>query len=449
MDDRPCRASRHVAGWRASAKALCHRVFPCRKVEESRLKSSVRMLTRETPTAMRTGSRRHRLHCDKKRQEFDMANLQMAARCFRRIFAAALITSSLIGASSLAQGQEKLSSFSVDPGKISISGISSGAFMANQFHIAHSKLIMGVGLVAGGLYACAVDGVEGDSPTVLISLAVGPCMSYPAGLRKTGAYVQYVQHFANRGWIDPLSGLKGDRVYLFTGRADRVVNPETVHRAAQLYLSLGVADADLMLVDTDRLPGKGPGHSWVMVDYGGPCDANTDPYIDACGYDQAGDILQHIYGKLKPRSVRLSGRFIAFPQAEFVPGSKTVENGLADTGYTYVPKTCEPGGGRTTCALHVALHGCRQSAELLGDEFYHHIGLNEWADSNGIIVLYPQAHSVSSGDFTNKQVTDLFEINPEGCWNWFGYSYDDRYPLKDGVQVTAIYNMIQRVMGKS
>jgi hypothetical protein len=38
---------------------------------------------------------------------------------------------------------------------------------------------------------------------------------------------------------------------------------------------------------------------------------------------------------------------------------------------------------------------------------------------------------------------------PEGCWNWFGYSYDDRYPLKDGVQVTAIYNMIQRVMGES
>ena len=46
-------------------------------------------------------------------------------------------------------------------------------------------------------------------------------------------------------------------------------------------------------------------------------------------------------------------------------------------------------------------------------------------------------------------MTDLFEINPEGCWNWFGYSYDDHYPLKDGVQVTAIYNMIRRVMGES
>ena len=40
-------------------------------------------------------------------------------------------------------------------------------------------------------------------------------------------------------------------------------------------------------------------------------------------------------------------------------------------------------------------------------------------------------------------------INPAGCWNWFGYGYDDRYPLKAGVQVTAIYNMIRRVMGQT
>jgi len=374
----------------------------------------------------------------------------MASLSLKQTFAASALAFTLALAGGIANGAEKLGSYPVDAKKVSISGISSGAFMANQFHIAHSALIMGAGMVAGGLYACAVDGIEGDHHLrVLDTLATGPCMSWPGGLQRFEVYQARVKEFARRGWIDPVKDLEGDRVYLFTGRADQVVNPATVHRAEQLYLSLGIANQDLKLVDVDRLPGKGAGHSWVTVAYGGPCDANTDPYIDACGYDQAGDILQHIYGKLKPRSVRLSGRFIAFPQAEFVPGSKTVENGLADTGYAYVPKTCEPGGGRTTCALHVALHGCRQSAELLGDEFYHHIGLNEWADSNGIIVLYPQAHSVSSGDFTNKQVTDLFEINPEGCWNWFGYSYDDRYPLKDGVQVTAIYNMIQRVMGES
>ena len=372
----------------------------------------------------------------------------MACPSLKQILAVSTLALTLALGGGIANGAEKLGSYPVDAKKVSISGISSGAFMANQFHIAHSALIMGAGMVAGGLYACAVDGIEGDHLRVLLTLATGPCMSWPGGLQRFEVYQARVKEFARRGWIDPVKGLEGDRVYLFTGRSDKVVNPETVHRAAQVYLSLATANEDLKLVGVDRLPGKGAGHSWVTVDYGGACDANTDPYIDACGYDQAEDILRHIYGELRPRSVSLSGRFIAFPQAEFVPSSKTVENGLADAGYAYVPKTCEPGGGDAKCALHVALHGCRQSAELLGEEFYKHIGLNEWADSNNIIVLYPQAHSVSSSDFTKKQVTDLFEINPEGCWNWFGYSYDDRYPLKDGVQVTAIYNIIRRVMGE-
>ena len=43
-----------------------------------------------------------------------------------------------------------------------MAGISSGAFMANQLHIAHSAGIMGAGIVAGGLFGCAVDSVTGD-----------------------------------------------------------------------------------------------------------------------------------------------------------------------------------------------------------------------------------------------------------------------------------------------
>ncbi len=365
----------------------------------------------------------------------------------RRILAAGALALTLALGSGLASGAEKLGSYPVDPGKVSISGISSGAFMANQFHIAHSALIMGAAMVAGGLYACAVDGIEGDHLRALDALATGPCMSQPDGLESVGTYKARVEEFARRGWIDPLEGLKGDRVYLFTGLADKVVNPETVHRAAQLYASLGVANEDLKLVDGDRFTGKGAGHSWVTVDYGGPCEANATPYIDACGYDQAEDILHHIYGDLKPRSRSLSGKFVEFDQAEFAPRGRPVENGLNEVGYLYVPKACEPGSD-AKCALHVALHGCLQSAELLGDVFYKNVGLNEWADANDIIVLYPQSHSVSSEDFTTKKLTDPFEINPAGCWNWFGYSYDDHYPLKEGVQVTAIHDMIRHVMGE-
>jgi len=38
----------------------------------------------------------------------------------------------------------------IDRSKISVSGISSGAAMATQFHFAHSSEVLGAGLFAGG-----------------------------------------------------------------------------------------------------------------------------------------------------------------------------------------------------------------------------------------------------------------------------------------------------------
>jgi hypothetical protein len=43
----------------------------------------------------------------------------------------------------------------LDPTAITVSGISSGAFFAHQFHVAFSGLVKGAAMVAGGLYACA------------------------------------------------------------------------------------------------------------------------------------------------------------------------------------------------------------------------------------------------------------------------------------------------------
>jgi poly(3-hydroxybutyrate) depolymerase len=46
--------------------------------------------------------------------------------------------------------EERLSGYNADIGESSISGISSGAFMAVQFATAWSSVIKGVGVVAGG-----------------------------------------------------------------------------------------------------------------------------------------------------------------------------------------------------------------------------------------------------------------------------------------------------------
>jgi cytochrome bd-type quinol oxidase subunit 1 len=48
-----------------------------------------------------------------------------------------------------------LSGYDASIGESSISGVSSGAFMAVQFATAWSSIIKGVGIVAGGPFWCA------------------------------------------------------------------------------------------------------------------------------------------------------------------------------------------------------------------------------------------------------------------------------------------------------
>ena len=52
-------------------------------------------------------------------------------------------------------------------GETSVSGLSAGAYMAGQLQVAHSKQIVGAGIVAGGPFGCA----EGQANSFLPSIA--------------------------------------------------------------------------------------------------------------------------------------------------------------------------------------------------------------------------------------------------------------------------------------
>lgn len=314
--------------------------------------------------------------------------------------------------------------------------------MANQLHVAHSASIMGAGLVAGGLYGCAVDRILGEQVVPMASLATGRCMSAPTLLPPAAEFAQRIRAFAGAGWIDPVANIQRARLYAFTGRSDRVVNPAVVRRGVDVYQALGLNAAAFR----DDL---NAGHSWVTLAFGLSCDANADPYINNCDYDQAGQMLATIYGPLQPRAAEAGGSLLRFDQKEFASGGETAAQGLWDTGYLYVPAACAPAATDAMCRLHVVLHGCRQSVQVLGDEFVRRIGVNEWADGNRIVVLYPQARAINVADLRPPRPTDLFNINPEGCWNWWGYAYDTRYLFKDGRQISAIWAMIQRVTSRS
>jgi poly(3-hydroxybutyrate) depolymerase len=347
-----------------------------------------------------------------------------------------------------AHAAEKLGSFLVDPTQVSVAGISSGAFMANQLQVAHSADIMGAAMIAGGLYGCAVQDVTSDGVLALASQAVGACMSLPFLLDSASTYKNRLEKIAAKGWIDPPSNLARGKVYFFTGRSDDVVASATVEKARALYGALGVPAGNVVFEDRSG-PAAKAGHSWVTNNFGSACDANASPYIDDCRYDQAGAELKAIYGAdLQHPAAAASGRIVAFDQREFVPDEATAANGLHDTGYLYVPKTCEAGAAQP-CRIQVVLHGCKQSTEELGDIFYTKIGVNEWADPNGIVVLYPQAHATTPAELPpNLQAYGLLYANPDGCWNWWGYSGDNQYLTKKGVQIVAIWKMIQRIEGK-
>lgn len=368
----------------------------------------------------------------------------MKQRSLARFVGALLLATACLAGN--ASARDPLGRFPVDSRQVSVAGISSGAFMANQLHVAHSADIVGAGIVAGGLYGCAVDRVTADGVAGLASLAVGPCMQAPGLLKPVASYARIVADLAGKGWIDPPSNLARSRVYLFTGKADSVVNPKTVELAASLYRTLGVPDGQIRFRDRD-LPGAGAGHSWVTRSFGNSCNANASPFINRCDYDQAGDVLQTIYGALQPPAGAPGGRIVAFDQTEFVAGAAAAANGLWHTGYLYVPQACEAGAAQP-CRLVVALHGCLQSAELLGAEFYSRIGLNEWADANGIVVLYPQAHATTITELPRQDALAAFNTNPNGCWNWWGYGYDDRFLTRQGAQIGAIWSMVRRLTGQ-
>src|SRR5438046_289574 len=94
-----------------------------------------------------------------------------------RLRAAGLLLSLAFTPVTIADAAEApaLSAYNADIKASSISGISSGAFMAVQFATAWSSIIVGVGVIAGGPFYCA-QGSPYDFPLGGVLRATGPCM---------------------------------------------------------------------------------------------------------------------------------------------------------------------------------------------------------------------------------------------------------------------------------
>ena len=203
-------------------------------------------------------------------------------------------------------------SLNIDKTQISVSGISSGGFMAHQFHVAHSSNVMGAGIVAGGPYYCAEGSIakaitqcskfmalECNAPmTGLATSFMGFCRDPYTGPRTDEQSIGVAQQsfataasWSNQDRINPLAGLSRARVYLFTGLNDEIVPFDVMNAVYHFY-----ADNDKANLNPDNitLNRQFPAHHTMVTDnyysasphYVGMCNIERtvldDPYIGDC-----------------------------------------------------------------------------------------------------------------------------------------------------------------------
>jgi poly(3-hydroxybutyrate) depolymerase len=309
-----------------------------------------------------------------------------------------------------------------------VTGISSGGYMATQLQIAYSSRFRAAGIFSAGPYWCAQDSV---------AIALQACSDDTVPIDLTPLYARTAQ-YARQHKIDPMANLTRSRTYFFHGTADATVKTPVADALATYYRHYGVP-----LTYRNTRPA---GHGWISPLGPVACRDTAAPYINNCSpYDAQADLLRTMTGSVNaPNTGTPRGKLTTFSQDRYavaptagngdVTRTGAVAIGMGATGYLYTPNACAAGG---KCAVVVALHGCLQTAEQIGSTFARESRLNQYADTNHFVVLYPQARP------------DPTFGNPKGCWDWWGYlgADDTDYANKLGPQMRTVMRMVTALGG--
>ena len=294
-----------------------------------------------------------------------------------------------------------------------VAGVSSGGYMAGQLQVAYSRTIKGTAVFGAGPYYCA----QNNAAQALYGC--GDTL-YPDHLATLEADASL---WSGYGWTDPVGNLSGRPVYAFHGGNDTTVKAPVSDDGVAFYRHFGAN------VTYDN--GSQAGHGWVTP-YGTlGCTATASPFLDNCGTDPQNALLRTLFGSVTaPAAGPLGGTLVAFGQDGYAVNGWANGLSMDSTGFAYVPAACTPG---QACRLMVALHGCAQDYSDVGTAFVDRANLDQYADTNHMIVLYPQATPSAA--------------NPYGCWDWWGYLGATNYPIKGGAQIETIMNMVHALGG--
>ncbi|OFA30666.1 hypothetical protein BAE46_10670 [Glaciecola punicea] len=306
-----------------------------------------------------------------------------------------------------AVASEKAKNVVLDTSNITLSGMSSGGYMATQFHFSHPELVAGVGVFAAGPYGCAQNS---------IMTALAQCID-----KAPETYADKIKDISTT--LGPsISQIKNDKVWLFHGALDTKISSKVASALQAQYAQL-VAASNLAVVNN-----KPVAHLFPTLENGVDCEESASPYIGKCNFDGAGEMLSFILGPLQnpvdKNTAMQAGELITFEQNALANIDNT---GMNEQSFVYLPNSCLDG---KSCKVHISFHGCNQSIDNVGQQYATSTGLNEWAASNRLVILYPQIAKSS-----------FMPMNPQACWDWWGYTGSD-YLNKDGKQIAAVHKIL-------
>ena len=336
---------------------------------------------------------------------------------------------SLLLLTGAAHAAPRLAGQDADVSALTVSGLSSGGHMGVQFHVAHSASVKGVGVLAAGPYYCA----GGNEWTAYFNCMTPRAFTPLPALSKLQAATGSLE---KAGRIDSTKYLAAAKVWIFSGTRDESVFPEVVSALASYYGHY-VNAANVRFV-RDRPAG----HTMPSADPDvmQACEAIESPYINRCidkgtgaPYDAAGALLAHLMGASPAVSATETGTLTDFDQREFVNGGPHSIS-LADAGYVYMPAACRT----ERCRVHVAFHGCRQYAGLVGTAFVRDAGYNRVAMLT-VSSCCTRRRSPVMGGLSTEVSSSI-----PGVGDWWGYSGAD-YHTKAAPQIRAVKAMVDRL----
>lgn len=302
--------------------------------------------------------------------------------------------------------------------------------MAVQHLFVYSASVDGAAVAAGSPYGC------GSLPDAIDLCSYGDVSAT--------ALATLARTRSDAGVIDGVGNLARTPVVLFLGSNDWMVYPQVMNATGEQLRAFGAAVVDVYNTSAAHVwPLDRTGCAcgacasfWAYDDYDGDdcCDVNN------CEYDLSGDMLRRAYPGLRPRvparKNTAGGTDLWWVnQTKYVPprtGNDTwVATGMREWGMMYVPTGwC---GGDAACRVHVHYHGCGAGSWAERTEWNSEVDLNEYAEANGIVVIYPQA-ALLPGDQAD-------------CWNWNWEDTDPHYDTYSSVQLRTVAALVEDVPG--